>query len=346
MSTATQSTLSGRSRLNEVMSAAWLGHAVSALAELGVADLLDTPRPVGEVAEDTGCDAGALLRFLRAGCVAGVLAEPEPGRFALTDAGWLLRGDVPGSMRDMCRVTAREEFGRAWAYAAHTARTGASAFTEAYGEPLFSYLARQENQELAAVFHSAMAGSVGSAALLDQYDFTGVSRVVDVGGGRGAMLAAVLDRYPHLRGTLVDLPAAVAGADDLLRRAGVADRADVVPGSFFDPLPDHGDVYVLARVLANWNDEDSVRILRRVRAAMRPGARLVIVSHVPGSTDRTHYAQALDLYMFVLLQAKLRTEQEYRQLLAAADLTLTRCVPHPDAQSLVEAVPARQGRRE
>jgi SAM-dependent methyltransferase len=337
MSTAT---MSGRSRLNEVMSAAWLGHAVSALAELGVADLLDSPRPARELAAETGCDAGALLRFLRAGCVAEVLTEVEPGRFALTEAGWLLRTDVPGSMRDMCRVTAREELGRAWAQAAHTARTGTSAFTEAYGEPLFSYLARPENRELAALFHSAMAGSVGSTALLDGYDFTGIRRVVDVGGGRGAMLAAVLDRYPHLRGTLVDLPAAVSGAVELLRQAGVADRVDVVPGSFFDPLPAGGDVYVLARVLANWNDEDSVRILRRVRAAMHPGARLVVVSHVPGSADRTHYAQALDLYMFVLLQARLRTEEEYRRLLAATGLTLTRCVHQPDAQSLVEAEPA------
>lgn len=331
--------LPGRSRLNEIMSAAWLGHAVSVLAELGVADLLDTARTVDEIAKDTGCDADALLRFLRVARVAGVLSEPEAGRFALTDAGRMLRSDVPGSMRDMCRVTGREPFGRAWAYAVHSARTGGSAFTEAYGEPIFSFLARPENRELSALFHSAMAASVGSGALLDRYDFTGVRRVVDVGGGRGAMLAALLNRHPHLRGTVVDLPNAVAGAGELMRQAGVADRAEIVPGSFFDPLPGNGDVYLLARVLANWNDEDSVRILRRVRAAMHPDARLVIVGHVPSDTDHTHYARALDLYMFVLMQAKLRTREAYQELFAAADLALTRCIHHPDAQSLVEAAP-------
>src|SRR5207247_146066 len=101
--------------------------------------------------------------------------------------------------------------------------TGTSAFASVYGEPLWSYLARPEGRELSALFHSAMAGSVATDALLAGYDFTGVGRVVDLGGGRGAMLAAVLDRYPHLRGTVFDLPQAVAGADELLARAGVAD---------------------------------------------------------------------------------------------------------------------------
>jgi SAM-dependent methyltransferase len=334
---ATETT--GRTRLTEIMSSAWLSHAVSVVAELNIADLLETPRPLDEIAKEADCDPDALLRFLRTACVAGVLSEPEQGHFGLTEAGQLLRSDVPGSMRDMCRVTNREELARTWAHAVDTARTGTSAFVSVYDEPIWSYLAGPHGRELSALFHSAMAGSVGSEALLAGYDFTGVGRVVDIGGGQGAMVAEVLRRYPRVRGTVFDLPQAVAGADDLLRQAGVAERAEVIAGSFFDPLPGNGDVYLLARVLANWNDEDSIRLLRGIRAAMRPSARLVIVSHIPDPDDATHYARALDLYMFVLLQAKLRTVSEYEELLAAADLVLTRRVHRPDAQSLLEAAP-------
>lgn len=331
-------TAPGRLRVIEVMSSAWIAAAVSALAELGVADLMDEPKTVGHLAEHTGSVPAALARFLRAAAAAGLFTEPEPGTFALTEAGQYLRSDVPGSMRAMCQLTGREEFARTWAHAVHTVRTGEPAFAEAVGEPPWAYMGRPENSELSALFHGAMSASAGEEVVLD-YDFTGVGHVVDVGGGRGAMVAALLGRHPGLRATLFDLPNAVAGASDLLSAAGVADRVDVRAGSFFDPLPPGGDVYLLSRVIGNWNDESAVEVLRGVRAAMHDQSRLVIVAHVPGPQDRTHYPRALDLYMFVLVQAALRTEEEYVALLARAGLELSGSVYHPDGQSLLEARP-------
>ncbi|MFI0421230.1 methyltransferase [Spongiactinospora sp. 9N601] len=328
-----------RLRLIEIVSAAWISSAVSALAELGVADHLDRPRTAADLAALTGGDADALARFLHAAGTAGLFTALDDGRFALTEVGEVLRDDHPQSMRQMCRLTGMEEFARTWAHAAHTARTGEPAFDAAHGRPVWEYMADPANAAFSRVFHGAMAESAAGQTVSALYDFPEGAHVVDVGGGRGAMLARLLTEHPHLTGTVLDLPNAVRGADKLLADAGVGARAAVVAGSFFDEVPEGGDVYLLSRVIGNWNDENAVRILRTVRAAMRPEARVVIVGHMPTGEDRTHYVRALDLYMFVLLQARLRTPEQYQELFARSGLELSRAELRPDGESLVEAGP-------
>ncbi|GAA5038929.1 hypothetical protein HNP84_003435 [Thermocatellispora tengchongensis] len=328
-----------RLRLIEIVSSAWISAAVSALAELGVADHLDEPRTAADLARLTGAHAEALSRFLHAACSAGVLTALDDGRFALTEVGEVLRGDHPQSMRQMCRLTGMEEFARTWAHAVHTARTGEPAFDAAHGRPVWEYMSDPDHARFSRAFHGAMAESAAGHAVSALYDFPEGAHVVDVGGGRGAMLARLLTEHPHLTGTVLDLPNAVQGADKLLADAGVGARATVVAGSFFEHVPEGGDVYLLSRVIGNWNDEDSVRILRAVRAAMRPEARLVVVGHMPTGEDRTHYVRALDLYMFVLLQARLRTPEQYQELFARSGLELSRAELRPDSESLVEARP-------
>ncbi|MFJ4768014.1 methyltransferase [Streptomyces uncialis] len=328
-----------RLRLIEVISAGWVSAAVSALAELGVADLLDEPRTTAELAEGSGTDPDALARFLHAAATAGVVLARPDGRFALTEVGAVLRSDHPTSMREMCRLTGMEEFARTWANASHTARTGAPAFDAAFGRSLWSHMGDGENAEFSGVFHRAMAESAAAHTVRSAYVFPDDAHVVDVGGGRGAMLAQLLTAHPGLTGTVFDLPGAVTGAAKVLADAGVSARATITAGSFFDGVPEGGDVYLLSRVIGNWNDEDSVRILRAVRAVMRPTSRLVIVGHMPTDEDRTHYVRALDLYMFVLLQARLRTPEQYRELFTRAGLELSRTDLRPDSESLVEARP-------
>lgn len=328
-----------RLRLIEIVSAGWIATAVSTLAELGVADQLDQARTADELAARTGADPDALACFLNAAATAGVLVAHPDGRFELTDTGAVLRADHPASMREMCRLTGMEQFTRAWAFAAHTARTGKPAFDAAHGCSIWEYMAAPENVDFSRAFHRAMAESASGGTLSSRYAFPPGAHVVDVGGGRGSMVARLLLEHPGLTGTVFDLPNAVAGADKVLADAGVAARATVTAGSFFDGVPEGGDVYLLSRIIGNWNDTESVRILRAVRSAMRPEARLVIVGHMPTDADRTHYVRALDLYMLVLMQARLRAPEQYARLFAQADLELSHADLQPDSESLVEARP-------
>ena len=155
-------------------------------------------------------------------------------------------------------------------------------------------------------------------------------QVVDVGGGQGVLLAAVLRAHPHLRGVLFDQPAVVAGAAPVLRAAGVADRCEVVGGDFFAAVPAGGDVYLLSRILHDWDDARATALLRVLHRAARPGARLVVVERVLPPGDAPHPGKLIDLTMLVMLGGRERTEAEFRALLAGAGFSLTRVVPLPD----------------
>lgn len=325
-------------RLRELITSAVLAKAVSVLCELGVPDALIERRTNVEVAKEVGADAEGLLPFLRAACAGGVLAEPELRVFELTELGQLLCERADDGEKPLCLLVGRQEFDRVWANAIHGARTGEPMFTEAYGKPFFEYVSA--TPEFATVYDAAMVSSTGLDNLLAAYDFADASHVVDLGGGRGAVLSEILRRNPHLHGTLVELPHVVEGAKPILAEAGVADRVTLSPGSFFDPVPDTGDVYLLSRVIGNWGDSDSLRILRNVRAAMSPGNRLVIVGNMPSGNDRTNYPLQLSFYMFALMGARTRTYDEYAELLDQSDLAISRWANFPDGESIIEAVPA------
>ncbi|MFD4798710.1 hypothetical protein KZO11_19395 [Streptomyces anulatus] len=322
-------------RVRELMTAGLLSHAIGVLCDLGVPDILDAPRTHEDIAKEVDAHPEGLLSFLRAAAAAGVLAESAPRTFELTELGQVLRADDPRSIKAMCSLTCRDEFSRTWSDSLHTARTGEPSFAIGHGASFFDYMG--SNREFASLFDRAMQSSAAVDNLLAGYDFSGAGHVVDVGGGRGTMLAAVLKRYPTLRGTLVDLPHVVGNARKTFVDAGVADRVTLVPGSFFEPVPEGGDVYLLSRVIGNWNDEDSLRILRTVRTAMRPDSELVVVGMMPSENDRTHYPQQLDLYMFALLGARLRSYAEYQDLFAQVNMRAVDWSNYPDSESVLRA---------
>lgn len=338
MASSSEHAVPAHLRLRELITSSVRAKAVSALCELGVPDALTGKRTNVELAGDVGAEPEALLPFLRLGCACGVLNEPELRVFELTELGQLLRADTPDGEQPLCLLVGREEFDRTWARATHAARTGDPMFTAAYGKPFFDYVS--STPEFAAVYDAAMASSTGLDNLLAAYDFSDAGHIVDVGGGRGAVLSAILLRYPHLRGTLVELAHVVDGAGPILAEAGVADRITLAPGSFFETIPDTGDVYLLSRVIGNWSDADSLRILRNVRAAMSPGNRLIIVGNMPSGNDRTDYPLQLSFYMFALMGARTRSYDEYAELLARSDLAIDRWANFPDGESIIEAVPA------
>ena len=197
----------------------------------------DEPRSTDELAETTGAHASALYRILRALASVGVFAEQSDGHFGLTPLAEHLRPDAPGSVRAWAMLIGRPYYFATWGHLLHSVRTGEPAFPEVYGTTPWEY--RAADPQESAIFDAAMTGlSLAEAeAVVQSYDFSGISVLVDVGGGEGALLAAILAGNPALRGILFDQPHVVAGAKDLLERAGVADRCEVVGGDFFKAVP-------------------------------------------------------------------------------------------------------------
>jgi len=316
-------------------------------ARLGIAELLaDGAQSGDELARATGTHAPSLRRLLRGLAVVGVLDEVEPGRFALTPFGALLRPGVPGSVRNLALLFVDEPVWRAWGGLLHSVRTGETAFDHVFGMGTFDYFA--QNPEAAAIFHEAMTEGTrwAAPAVIAAYDFSRFRTVVDVGGGNGTLIAAILAATPGLRGTVFDLPIGVEGARRHLEAAGVADRCQVVEGDFFrQPLPGGADAYLLKSVIHDWDDERSVAILENCRRAMPAHAKLLLVEPVlPASVERCEAHQRMmmsDLNMLAVAGGRERTEAEFRALFTAAGFGLSAVVPAgaPSIYSVIEGAP-------
>ncbi|GAA3391675.1 methyltransferase [Cryptosporangium minutisporangium] len=299
--------------------------------------LADGPRTADELAEVVDADPAALARVLRGLAAEDVLDEDGDGRFALTELGTLLRDSLRGPA-----VVRGGLYFRAAAGLLDAVRRGGTAFAHVYGEPFFDYL--DQNPDAGSAFQDSMAGrsTREAAQVVAAYDFARVRRVVDVGGGRGVLLAAILGAAPHLSAVLLDRPAVAEQARDRLTSAGLADRCDVVGGDFFASVPAGADTYLLSRVLHDWDDESAVRILAACRRAVPDGGRLLVVDSVlPRFAREQPAAIRMDLHMLLLLGARERTAAEFERLLERSGWLLRRIVPTgaPDALSLLEAVP-------
>jgi hypothetical protein len=309
-------------------------------ARLGVADVLaGGPRTRREVAEAVGADPDVLARLLRGLVLEDVLCEGDDGRFALTALGEGLRDGVPGSLRGA--ALARGEL--YWSAAAGLLRAvtdGGTAFEHVHGEPFFAHLAA--DPERAAAFQASMSDRAQreAADVVAAYDFAGLRTLVDVGGGSGVLLEAILRAAPELRGVLVDRPEAVQRAAGRLAAAGLDDRSECVVGDFFDAVPPGADAYLLSRVVHDWDDADAERILTTCRTAMPAGARLLLVDAiVPERAHDGPEAVLMDIHMLILFSARERTEGQFRRLLAGAGFDLRRVVPtgSPAGLSVIEA---------
>jgi hypothetical protein len=316
--------------------------ALTVAAELGIADLLrDGPQDADELAAATGTHAPTLYRLLRALASIGIFAEGADRRFALSPMGNYLCRDHPLSVDPAARMFGADYEWRAWGELAHSVRTGENAAAYALGCDVWEY--RRRHPEHGEVFDAAMRTFSRDAGptVLAAHDFARYGVIADIGGGTGAVLAAVLAAHPSVHGILFDQPHVVASADPVLRAAAVADRVRVVPGDFFAEVPAGADAYLLARVLHDWADEDALRILRSVRAAMAPEARLLLVEAVVGPPNEDPAAKFLDLMMLVSAGGKERTEDEWRMLFAAADLELTAATRATVNRHVLEVVPVR-----
>src|ERR687886_1390198 len=272
---------SPRDTLLRMTNAFQVSQAIHVAAALGIADLLeDGPKSVDELAETTGTHAPTLYRLLRALASVGIFIETDDGRFGLTPLAEYLRTDTPGSLRAFVRLIGQQSFWRSWGHLLHSVRTGEPAFRKVHGTGPFEYWAG--HPEEAAVFDAAMTSHSSGVvdAVVRSYDFSGIRVLLDVGGGEGVLLAAILAANPSLRGILFDQPHVVGTAGALLEWAGVADRCEVVGGSFFEAVPVGADAYLLKSVIHDWDDAAAIEILRACRAAMAVRGKLLVVERV------------------------------------------------------------------
>ena len=314
--------------------------AIGAVADLKIADQLkDGPKTSSDLARLSGVDEHFLRRVLRYLASEGVFAEENGDVFALTARSQWLRSDVPGSLRPRAVFAGSALNWKAWNSLPASLKSGTSAFQAAFGQSLFDYLKSQP--DAAAAFNTFMAEQTAAsvAALLDAYSFTGVREVVDVGGGRGALIAGILRAYAELRGILFDMTEVISTAGPLLDRAGIANRCKVVGGDFFTAVPTGADLYILKFILHDWPDTDCIRILENCRQAMVTGGRVLIVEHVVREESGLDFAKFMDLNMLVLSPGgRERTRNEFAQLLASAGLQLRTFVPTAIGLCALEAV--------
>jgi hypothetical protein len=289
-----------------------------------------------EIARQIGAHAPHLHRLMRGLVASGALLEHEDGRFALTDMGQELRADVPGSKRSIV-LQWGEMIGPAMGALAHSAMTGEIAFEHVFGKSVWDYRAQHPAMEEA--FHSAAATATAPLAmrLLETYDFTGVSRVVDVGGARGAIVGHLLRAHPAMTGVVFDR--SVEGAAAALAELGVAERATVVAGDFFAAVPAGGDLYIMKAIIHDWNDEESVAILRNCYSAMAPGSRLLLIERLmPERAVVGDQTVLSDVLMMTLEHGRERTGDEFRRLLGAAGFSEVRVMANViGPASLIEA---------
>jgi hypothetical protein len=313
--------------------------AIYVLATLGLPDLIgDQVCCSGDLAVTTRCNADALYRVLRSLAAVGVLKEHPSKKFSLTELGQLLRSDAPGSRTRWAKFVARPPMWAAWGQLLHTVRTGENAFRHVHGKDTWQF--RADDAEESQIFDAAMReGSARSAdEILDHYDFKQFRHIVDVGGGDGTLLAAILVRCPEVKGTLLDLSHVVAGADAVFAHAGVADRASVVRGSFFHEVPRCGNAYLLKHIVHDWEDEEAIAILRACRSAAAPGSKIILVERVMGASNQAADATFADLNMMVNAGGRERTREQFIDLLAAAGLTLSALIVLPGPNCIIDAI--------
>lgn len=309
--------------------------AIYVAAKLRIPDLLASgPKTSAELASDCGAHAPTLERLLRALASLEMFALNPDGRFRNTPLTESLRTEHPQSRRDDALFLPASFLWRPLGELYESVRTGEPAFERIFGKRFFEYLAGHADD--AALFNTVMTQGIAwtTPALLAAYDFSRFDRLVDVGGGEGALLRDILMATPRLRGVLFDLPQVVASASKFLK-GDVAARCEIVGGNFFESVPEGADLYLLKGVIHDWPDDDAVKILRNTRRAIRPKGTLLLVE---GSVDSAARPAGLSDMLMLVIGGRERTEADFRSLLASTHFSLIRIIP-TETSSLIECHP-------
>lgn len=311
--------------------------AIYVAAKLGIADLLkDGPKGCDKLAQAAGAHADSLYRLLRVLASFGIFAEDEQGRFELTPLASLLQKETRNSKRAFALWSGGVSY-QLFGSLEYSVLTGEPAFDHLFGMEFFEYLV--QNPEVGVLFDGFMSRQTAPVGpVVAAYDFSGVNTVVDVGGGRGELLASILSAHPTLKGVLIDHSRVIQGARRVLEDAGVADRYETVCGDIFESVPGGGDAYILKSVVHGLNDENAAHLLRNCRRAMNDGAKVLLIEFVMPPGNDPFPGKLMDLLMLVGSHGgRERSEAEFRTLFAEAGLQLTSIMTTKYAYSVIEA---------
>ncbi len=339
--TATTAVPTPAEQLFKYIESFWAGRTIYIAAKIGLADhLADGPKTAEQLAAATKTHAPSLYRVLRALAGIDVIRETSPGKFSLTPFGEALKSNVAGSLRATAIVELGEDHYSAWENLLHSVKTGETAFDNKFGMPIWKfYETHEENQKNFDRCMVEMTGAIHQA-VLEAYDFAPFKHLTDVGGGHGALIAAVLNEYPDLRGTVFDQPHVADGARKTFADANLRQRTAAAGGDFFESVPAGADLYTMKFIIHDWDDQRCIRILQNIRKAIVPGGKLLIFDTVIPEGNTPHFGKLFDLNMLVMTGGRERTEKEFAALLRQGGFHLARVVPTESVISIVEAVPA------
>jgi SAM-dependent methyltransferase len=331
--------LSEEARFRKLLSDYRIASALNVAKELGIPALLASgPRTLVELTRVTEAHPRSLFRLLRALVSVGAIGQIDEGTYVATSLTPYIATDLPSAQAIRALPGGLPHEREAWDHLRDSIITGESAFRRLHGESSWDYHDRYP--ELGAALHDGMASGTRewARAVLTAYSFADATVVVDVGGGRGALLAAILRAYPHLLGILFDRPAVVQAAPPWFADAGVSDRCRIIAGDFLSSVPNGGDLYLCKSILHNWDDDSARRILQNCRRVIPPVGRLVLVEPVldPGDPNQRD-TFLMDLHMLVIHGSGERTAAEFTALLASTGFRLTWM--SPSGMSILEAVP-------
>jgi len=324
----------------QLLNGVYVAGAVSCLARLGIPDLVELgPKSAEELALQVGADPRALYRLMRATASVGVLSEGADGKFSETPMSAVLRSNASPSLRGFAIMSSREWHARGWAKLEYCVRTGKQALDEIYGAPIFQFFT--QHPEEAQVFDQAMSdlSSIDGPAVADAYSFSEIRSIVDIAGGHGLLLATILSRNPHMKGTLYDMPHVIAGAKDGPLKP-VMDRCTLSSGDMFSSVPAGTDAYIMKHIIHDWPDDVCINILKACRKSINPGGKLLVVDNVIQPGNDFAPGKFLDIQMLIFPGGCERTEKQFRDLFAVSGWQLSRVIPTAAPESIVEGVPA------
>ena len=315
--------------------------AVHHAARLRIAELVkEGPRTVFDLAKATHTHAPSLLRLLRALASIEIFEETEPAVFSQTPLSNLLRSDIPESMHAIALLHGDEWQWHAWEGFAGSLETGIPSFPRLFGQDMWTYFT-EDNPSAGRRFQAAMTAFADqvNAAIVAAYDFGTANTLVDIGGGEGTLLTAILKAHPSIhKGILFDRPEVIERLREPMEQAGMANRCKLIAGDFFTSVPTDADIYFMKQIIKDWNDEECVKILTNCRRAMKPGGKILVAETVLFPGKETSHEKFIDLQLMVLLPGQERYEDQFRHIFLKAGFVLTRIVPTTSPYSLLEGV--------
>jgi len=315
----------------------WISKPINIISKLCIADILKSgPKTTDDIASISNTHSPTLYRIMRALASVGIFTELENKKFDLTPMAEMLQTGEAGSVYSLMFHSDWND--KAWEQLLESTRTGKTAFELAHGMPLFEWL--EKNPEAAKLLHEANNIKAQNSHVLinNYYDFSNVKKIIDIGGGKGAILMEILKKNPHISGIIAELPSAIPEADKEISKNGIQDRCRTESCDFFKNIPYGSDLYLLSNILHDWPDEKCQLILNKCHKAMTDNSKLLVIEMIVPDRNKPSISKLLDLEMLVITGGAERTKKEFTQLFNLSGLKVSKIIPIKGDVSIIELI--------